>query len=289
VNKTKPLTLALLGDSLTNCGYQDRLLEYMQSAGFSGFRPIGSRTGPSASPVGTFTPGKAAHDGYGGYTYESFLVRYAYAVDEIDNLQADAERQQLKELGVKIPPGQEWRRHLLKSPLVRMDGAKKTVDVQGWFDRINRGSAPDVILIVLGANDVFMRKSDGKFPNGRDVKTKISGDINRLVDILRAAAPQAIIALATTPSGGVQKAFKTNYGNLRTDYEFRSNALFFARLLDEVVSARRDPRIVLVPLHHALDHVKAYPENNALHPTFEGSKMLGSALYAWMVGSSCFE
>jgi hypothetical protein len=107
VNKTKPLTLALLGDSLTNCGYQDRLLEYMQSAGFSGFRPIGSRTGPSASPVGTFTPGKAAHDGYGGYTYESFLVRYAYAVDEIDNLQADAERQQLKELGVKIPPGQE--------------------------------------------------------------------------------------------------------------------------------------------------------------------------------------
>ena len=55
-DRTRPLTLALLGDSLTNCRYQDRLLERMREAGFTGYRPVGSRTGYSASPVGTFEP-----------------------------------------------------------------------------------------------------------------------------------------------------------------------------------------------------------------------------------------
>lgn len=288
LDKKRPLTLALLADSLTNCGYQDRLMEMMHAEGFEGYRPVGSRTGYSASPVGTFTPGKAAHDGYGGYTWKSFMTRYAFAVDEIDNLQSEAERQQLQKLGEKIPPGKEWRRHLLKSPLVKIENAEKKVDVRKWFGRINGGAAPDVIMVALGGNDIFMRKSDGKFPNGTDVEAEIGANINRLLDTLRDAAPDALLAVATTPSGGVQKAFETNYGRLRKDYEYRSNSLFYARLLEKVVAARGDSRVVLVPLHHALDHLKAYPDNNALHPTVEGGRMMGGALYAWIVGSQCF-
>ena len=179
-DRKHPLTLALLADSLTNCLYQDRLLDNMREAGFSGYRPVGSRTGYSASPVGTFAPGKAAHEGYGGYSRRGFLNTYAYTTDEIDNLQSEAERRQLEKDGVKIEPGKEWRRHLLKSPLLKMVKGKKTVDIQGWFDRIDGGRAPDVILVALGGNDVFLREDNGRNYKGEDVL----GQVRRNADVV---------------------------------------------------------------------------------------------------------
>ena len=75
---------------------------------------------------------------------------------------------------------------------------------------------------------------------------------------------------------------------MRTDFMFRSSVLCYNRMLEEIVAARKDPKLVLVPVHHALDHQKAYPADNALHPTPEGGRMMGGALYAWIVGSQCF-
>ena len=48
----KRVTLALLGDSLTNCGFQDQALRMMRGHGYSGYTPVGSRTTGSSPATG---------------------------------------------------------------------------------------------------------------------------------------------------------------------------------------------------------------------------------------------
>ena len=74
---SRRVTCALLGDSLTNARYQDRIMEVVRGAGWSGYEPVGSRSGASAEKVGVKREGEAPHDGYGGFTPDSFLTRYA--------------------------------------------------------------------------------------------------------------------------------------------------------------------------------------------------------------------
>ena len=105
-DRSRRATFALLGDSLTNARYQDRILSAVREAGWTNFTAVGSRSGASSELAGVFREGEAAHDGYGGFTPFAFLDRYAVAVDEIDNLQSEAEREQLKAFGEKIPEGQ---------------------------------------------------------------------------------------------------------------------------------------------------------------------------------------
>lgn len=284
VDRSRPFSLALLGDSLTNCRYQDRLLERMREAGFTGYRAVGSRTGYSAAPVGEFEPGQAAHDGYGGYSWASFLKTYALTPNELDNIQAESERRQLEEDGVKIDAGTGWRRNLLKSPLVRLEKGRKVVDVQRWFDSVNAGAAPDVILIALGSNDVFYRNRDGRNREGKDVCAQVSQNIDALLDVLRAAAPTSMIVLATAPTGGRQSGFTANYGTFRTASDFRASALAYNRLIAGKLAVRKDPRMTILPIHHAIDFEKGYLDDNALHPNSAGGRMIADALYAGLVG-----
>ena len=81
VDKSRKVTFAILGDSLTNSRYQDRILKVMRQAGWTAFTPVGSRSGSSCETVGVYREGEAAHDGYGGFTPNSFLTRFAMAFD----------------------------------------------------------------------------------------------------------------------------------------------------------------------------------------------------------------
>ena len=276
------LTLATLGDSLANCLYHDSLLGLMRANGFARYRPVGSRTGGSAAPVGEIKEGFAPHDCYGGYTSHAFLNRYAFCEDEIDNTQAAAERDRLVKDGLLAPNASGWRRNLLKSPLVRVVGGRKVVDVQAWFDRINNGLPPDVILIELGSNDIFGMNDDGRDSSGGDPLAVAETNLVRLVDALRAAAPRALVGLVSVPPGGRQPAFAANYGCRRTDFTFRSSALAYSRMQRRLVASRGDPLLVTVPVHHDLDVATAYPENNALHLTRAGGDQMGKSLAAWL-------
>lgn len=281
-DRRQPFTLALLADSLTNARYQDAALERMRHAGFENFRFVGSRTGHSASPVGTFEAGKAPHDGYGGYTWKSFGERYALSTDELDDVQAEAERRQLADQGVEVCELSDWRKHLLKSPLVSYVNGRKSVDVQRWFDRINGGWPPDVILVALGANDVFYRNEDGRDFADEEVMPAVEREMTRLLDTLRQVAPEAILAVATPPSGGGQDAFAANYGSFRNDFTFRSSALLYGEVAEQVIARHCDPRMTLVPLHLGVDPDSGYPPDNALHPTLEGGRQMAAQLFAWL-------
>jgi lysophospholipase L1-like esterase len=297
VNK-KRVTMALLSASSVNCCYPDQIMKRMHECGYTGYTPVGSHSSGTMCTNGCeIVPGRAPHDGYGGFAFSSFLNRWRMTPDEFTELQSDAEREQLKSFGYKLTPGNAWRRHLLKSPLLRLKNGKPTLDVQHWFNRINGGDAPDVILIVLGGNGVFSQRPHTIDAYLRD-KEFANADI--LVKELRKAAPKTLIALATRYVGSAdQDSYGKGYGCQQSQVQARRNFFAYNRALEEFVAKSGDPRMVLVPMAQALDPVNGYPQvnvaafsgskikvrraNNALHPTLEGGMQLGDAIAAWLM------
>jgi len=219
------------------------------------------------------------------------LTRYAFSTDEIDNVQAEAEREQMKSFGQDIPPGEEWRKALLKSPLVRWEKGRKVVDVQAWFDRINGGSAPDYILIALGGNGVWSQRPDAHRGN---VDAELR-DAARLLDLLRAAAPKTRIAVLSSMAGSTdQDSWGRNYGAQQHCRLAAAAFLAYDRKMSELCRSRNDPGLVYVSIAQNQDPVGAYPtgkeKGNALHVTREGGQAMGDAIFAWLlsdVGREC--
>ena len=284
---SRKVTFALLAASLTNSRYQDQIKKDMLDHGYPLFTPVGSNK--PKDPLG------AAHDGYGGFTFESFLTRYALSTDEIDNLQSEAERDQLRRFGEKIPAGQEWRRGLLKSPLVKLVNGEKVVDAHRWLAKVNEGKAPDIIAIELGVNGTFAQtesRLDAHIRDSQIVSAK------KLVATLRSVAPDALIGICTEPLGCGQDGYGQNYGAKISIVQGRRNIFRLNRALKEWVESAGDPRMVLVPFSQAIDPVHGFirvavpahartatkitRDHNALHPSADGGKQLGDALYAWI-------
>ena len=281
--KSRKISLALFTASFANCRFQDRLRERMLEAGFTGYNPIGSHTSGSSS--NECDPAKGApHDGYGGFAWGDFITRWAMSVNEIDNLQAEAEREQLRRFGVKIPAGQEWRRALLKSPLVRIENGKKVVDVQNWLNKVNGGEPPDYILIILGGNGVAVISADR-------VKAAIAGQLEsakKLLGYLRKACPKARIAVGQAAGGSIEQVgWGKNYGAKISAFQGNLNRILYDRSIKRLVETYGDDNIVFMPFSHGIDPVNAYPRTektgNALHGTQLSGIQAGDALFSWLI------
>ncbi len=289
---TRKITFSLLAASLTNSRYQDRIMKDMRENGYPLFTPVGMR--PSLEEREK-DPTRAAHDGYGGFSFDSFLTRFAMTVDEIDNLQSEAEKEQLRKFGVKIDGGQKWRKSLLRSPLVRIKDGEKVVDVQAWLDKINDGKAPDIFVIELGVNGTFGRR---EHELDEYIRTEQIAKAKVLVAHLRAAAPDAIIGICTEPIGCGQDGYGQNYAAAISLIQGRRNIFRISRALKAWVESENDPKLVLVPLAQSIDPVygfirtsapanactteKKVRDHNALHPAAAGGCQLGDAIYAWL-------
>jgi len=282
-------TLALLAASGVNCGYPAHLLGVMREKGFANYTPIGSHAG-GGKPV---VPGGVAHDGYGGFSWNSFLTRWAYSFEELPGPQNKAEEEQMRALGVtKLPKSQAYR---LRSPLLRLKDGKPVLDIPAWLNKINGGKAPDYIVIQLGGNDMF-----GARPEQLDEKVaKVMENARTLLGELRKHAPQAVIGVATEPCGCGQDGFGANYGCAQSKYQFRRNAQRYNRELDALIKGLKDPRIVILPLHqsidpensfltgsfkaHARSEKKVKRDRNALHASMEGGRQFGDAIASWLI------
>ncbi len=281
--KSRKITLAIFTASFANCLFQDRLRERMREAGFTGYTPVGSHTGSSSSME--CDPEKGApHDGYGGFAWGDFTTRWAVSVDEIDNIQAEAEREQLRRFGYKIPKGQEWRRALLKSPLVKIENGKKVVDVQRWLDKVNGGKPPDYFLIVLGGNGVAVVPADR-------IEAAVAGQLEsakRLIGHLRAVCPKSRIAIGQAAGGSIEQiGWGRNYGAKISAFQGNLNRILYDRTMKHYVETCGDTNMVFVPFSHGIDPVRAYPRSeqhaNALHETPVGGHQAGDALFAWLL------
>ena len=273
--KTRKITLAILGDSLTNCRYQDRLMRRMREAGYTGYTPVGTHTGFSASDEKRAD--EAAHDGFGGFTYGDFIRRFQFAEDELMNVQKEAEYEQMKRLGVAKVEKKDWRRVLLKSPLVRFRDGKKTVDVQAWLDNINGGKAPDFILIQLGNNGICSMTGDidGRVRGGQ------LKDAAELLARLREKCPDAVYGFVSPfPGSDKEEDFARNYKGTITRDGARKSLSRFRELLRMWVESKNDPKVRFIDLWDKVDPARDY--ENALHFNSRGAEHVGDALFDWL-------
>ena len=284
----RPVTLALLAASGVNCGYPAHLLSLMKEAGFVNYTPVGSHSG-GGRPV---VKGGNAHDGYGGFSWGSFLNRWYYSAEELPKAQNQAEKEQMIALGVtNFSKSQAYR---FRSPLLQVVNGKKVLDIPAWFKKINQGNAPDFILIQLGGNDMFGATAQTM----DDKRNEAIGNARTLIAALRKHAPKTVIGIATNPCGCGQDGFGANYGARQSKYQYRRNIQSYNRALAALVKELKDPGIKLIPLHQAIDPEgsymkKSYPVHarskkkvsrdcNALHPSREGGYQLGDAFYCWL-------
>ena len=288
----RKITLALLAASSVSSGYPQWLMETMHANGFANYTPVGTyhRCG---LPV---KPGLAASDGYGGWAWQTFLTQWAYSDEEFQNVQDQAEKEHMKLLGIKTAA--QSRKYQLRSPLLKAVGGKVVVDIQGWFDRINGGRAPDFIVIDLGGNDIFGPKDDEKAR--AKLENEILPNMVRLTDLLRKAAPNATIGICQQPEGcRFQSAFAANYDCRQSRFQFRRNKQLYNALVARFVAERKDPEIVVLPYYQNVDPVWGYPSRmlpanahektptrqyvNALHTTTSGAHQIADAMYCWLV------
>ena len=282
-------TLSLLADSGVGCRYPDHILKVMREYGFANYTPVGSHS-KAGKTAGV---GEAMHDGYGGFSWKCFLNRWCYSVEELPDVQNEAEAEQMRAIGVvDVPKSNAYR---LRSPLLKLVEGKVVADLPGWLQKINGGNAPDYIVIELGGNDIFKAR-----PEEIDEKVaQVMENASKLLAELRKVAPQALIGVTTCPLGCGQDGFGKNYDCMQSRYQYRRNAHRYNRELIELIRNLGDERIVIVPIHQAIDPVGSYVTveipaharssrsvirfNNGLHPTLEGGYQLGDAIASWLM------
>jgi len=289
----RKVTLALFSASSTNSGYPQVMMDDMLAAGYENFRMIGSRC--KKPELGDAA---AWYDGYGGFTCHSFLTQYKVSEEEYDNVQDAAEREQLKALGMPKKIVHEWQKALLRSPLVQFRDGKKVVDIPAWLEKVNKGEAPDFLVISLGLNDIFPLR--GEIPElRRQIRQKSMPEFERFVRTMKAAMPKLKFAVTTQCIGCGQDGFAENYGAGWNQVQHRKIVFALTAELAEFVRTHAaDDVIGLIPIEQAIDPVYSYPQvavkssavsetkvmrfNNAVHFGGEGARQVGSAISAWL-------
>lgn len=285
----RKVTLALLGDSLTNSMFQDQIYRDMIAAGFAGYTPVGLRQSE--------LPGGVPHDGYGGFSFTTFLTRYTVSDEEVAHVQDAAEREQLKALGMPVKIIHSWQRGLLRSPLVKFENGRKSVDIPRWLGKINGGKEPDIVLVELGVNSVFDFRGEASALHKR-IREGLMVEADRFFARLRQDMPNATYLLCTQPVGASQDGFAANYGASWNEVQHRKIIFALNREYDAYVKAKNDPKLRLLPVGHALDPVEGFiraerPVSarskrkvlmnvNAVHPSDVGGFQMGDAIAAML-------
>ncbi len=256
----RPLSILVVGDSLTAAtAYPARILALSQEPGQMAMQMIGTRgNGPERSAV----PGGVAHEGYGGWTWNSF-----------------AKGKNSKFL--QFPDN---------------DNAKAgTLNFQAYLDQQNDGKAPDVISIMLGINDIFAAQDD-------DIDSRIEtifANMELLLSEFRKVAPGALIGVALIPPGaGSQDAFGANYSCGQTRWQYTKNQRRYNAALTAKFAADNPLNISLVPVYINLDCLHNYPQltseinhgnkatitrlNNGVHPSTAGYNQIGDSFFSWL-------
>ena len=258
--ENRPLSVLVVGDSLTAAtAYPARIFALSKNPGKLAMKMIGSRgNGPERSAV----PGDVAHEGYGGWTWNSF---------------ASGKNSKF----LRFPDGDST--------------ASGTLDFQAYLDQYNEGKAPDVITIMLGINDIFGAQDE-------NIDSKIDAIFAKMELLLaefRRVAPQAAIGVALIPPGaGSQDAFGANYACGQTRWQYLKNQFHYNQALVAKFKTANPQGISLIPVFSNLDCVNNYPQltsaindgntaqitrlNNGVHPSVAGYNQIGDTIFSWL-------
>jgi lysophospholipase L1-like esterase len=250
------LRLLIVGDSLTNAThYPNELARLFSAPGNPRWTMLGTHRPASAAPG-------VAHEGYGGWTWKSFLSLYTPA-DE------------------KTAAGPLARKRTSPFIFVGMD-AKPTLDISRYVREACDNQPPDVVTFLLGINDCFSANPNDPAAMDKSIGAALENAEN-LLKAFRAACPQTTFAIGlTTPPNARESGFEANYKGKYHRWGWkRIQHRLVQRMLTQF-SGREAQRIFVVPTELNLDPFDGYPENNGVHPNVTGYQQIGASFYAWL-------
>ena len=269
--KGRPLSILVVGDSLTNATvYPTRLHTLCKQPGNPKLTMIGSHRGGGRKPV----PGGVAHEGYGGWTWNSFMTRW---VDEST---------------IKNPT--PVKKFYAKSKFLNLKNGKPVFDLANYLKKYNNGKTPDVITFQLGVNDVF-----GADEKNLDQRIKaILTNADKLIAAFRKEAPNALIGVGYVTPGANQDAFGTNYKCGQTAWGYYRNHFRLNQTMAKHFAKYKDAKLVMIPSNVGLDTENNFPvrkeavnsqnktpvfrQCNGVHPAAAGYNQMGDTYYAWL-------
>ena len=240
------ISMLMIGDSLfAGAQCANSLLKNMREHGNANFYLMGSHAGRGAS----LELGKAAVEAYGGWRWAHFIEKFE-----------DGDTYNCKSKFIRLMP----------------DGSKK-LDFAGYLEKYHMGKAPDVIVILLGCNDIAHASMDDYTDWLADSKRYRK----QLLDHLRACAPDAVIGLVTLPpANGRNKAYLDNYHGVVVHQQYRFNQLNYVREL--MLDYQNDPDYSIIPIFPSIDPFADYPEDNSIHPNDQGYGNFAKVIEAWL-------
>lgn len=252
----KNLKLLIVGDSLTHSTvYPNEIARLLSEPGNPKWTMLGTHKPTSAKPG-------VAHEGYGGWTWNSFLTKF-----------------DPKPAGVTAGP----LARKSTSPFIFADDQGKGVfDLPRYFRESCNNQVPDVVTFLLGINDCF-----GANPEDLTAMDKhIDGVLDKADELIAAfhkAAPDAVLAVGlTTPPNARESGFEANYKGKYHRWGWkRIQHRLVQRMMDRL-GKRTNDNVFLVPAELNIDPVAGYPTDNGVHPNPVGYAQIGTSFYAWL-------
>ena len=239
------VSMLMIGDSLF-AGAQSAgfLLESIRDHGNPNFYLFGSHSG-AGKPL---DPDKAAVEAYGGWRWGHFIEKY-------------------ESTGL----------YNSKSKFLQPDeNGNLKLDFNAYLQKYHQGKAPDVIVILLGCNDIAHASMDD-FDEWMEASRNYR---KQLLEHIRSCAPDAIIGLVTLPPGNKRnKSYVDNYQGRVVFQQFAYNQIAYVRQM--LLDYQDDPGYSIVPIYQAVDGYADFPEDNAIHPAPQGYRNMATAIEAW--------
>jgi lysophospholipase L1-like esterase len=202
--------------------------------------------------------GEVAHEGFGGWTWKSFLTRY-----------------ELAEPG----PGRTN-----KSPFLFSVGEPPAprLEMERYFNERCGGRVPDFVTVFLGINDCFRLKADQPTAMDQGI-TEMLFYAENLIAEFRKAAPKAVIGICLVPPPNDRDgAFAASYKDQYPRWNWRQIQHRIVERQQKHFFGREKENLEIVPVGLGLDTLNGYPEGNAVHPNETGYRQIGASIYAWL-------
>ncbi len=257
----KVVSLLIVGDSLTDTSIYPRELYNLCRQNGPKVTFNGSHSGAGKEP------GNFAHEGYGGWSWNTFLTQYN-------------------------PTQNDYRG---KSKFLTDKDGTPELDFKTYCNQYAGGKAPDFITVMLGTNDVFSLKED----NLDSAIDRILKNADKLIAEFQKVGPDTQIGLAlTVPPAATQDAFGSNYQCGQTRWQYRRNQHRLVELMIERYGSGKYRNVSLIPVYVNLDCENNFPtvseplnsrnsaktvrQSNGVHPAQEGYLQIADSFYAWL-------
>ena len=253
---SRPLRLLIVGDSLTAATlYPNKIAALLNTPGNASWTMLGTNRKPDSGSAGV------VHEGYGGWTWASFLRRYEPKPE-------------------RSPDGKSWKKR--SSPFIYLENGKPELDIARYIKEECAQQPPDVVTFLLGINDCFRLKPSNPALVDPSINAVLD-NADKLLAAFHSAAPQATLAVALTPPANARESgFEANYHGAYHRWEWKRIQHRLVQRMIERLGHRQSDGIYLVPVELNIDPVDGFPNNNAVHPNLHGYTEIGCSFYAWL-------